>query len=436
MSTLRFALSLPRCILVLLVLLQMTSFRLQAQDLKAGERLHWYRGNMHTHSLWSDGDDYPEMIASWYRERGYQFLVFTDHNVLHNKERWIDVEKNKGGKDAFKKLEAKFTSDWIDTREKDGRQEVRLKNFDEVFDRLAVPQEYLLIQGEEITDKYKNLPVHMCATNVDELLPPLGGESITEVIQRNVEAAQARRERTGVKTLVHLNHPNFGYAVTARQLMRVAGERFFEVYNGHPGVHNSGDSVHASTEKIWDIVNTWRLAKLDLPLMYGLATDDGHAYHRKPGDGGSQPGRGWVMVLASELTPDALVTAIESGNFYSSSGVSLERIKADGRTLSIEIRPQEGLTYRTDFIGTFKGFDDSSDPAALAPELEDEFTRRYSKDVGRVLKSVEGVTASYQCSGNEIYVRAVVYSSQKHPNPSEPGEFERAWVQPMVPGRN
>ena len=27
----------------------------------------WWRGNIHTHSLWSDGNDFPEMIADWYR---------------------------------------------------------------------------------------------------------------------------------------------------------------------------------------------------------------------------------------------------------------------------------------------------------------------------------------------------------------------------------
>ena len=31
----------------------------------------WYKGNLHTHSLWSDGNDFPDMIVSWYRERDY-----------------------------------------------------------------------------------------------------------------------------------------------------------------------------------------------------------------------------------------------------------------------------------------------------------------------------------------------------------------------------
>ena len=185
-------------------------------------------------------------------------------------ERWTKVAKNKGGQKAFDKLKDRFP-DWIETRESDDAAEVRLRTFDEVFEKLATPGEYLLIQGEEITDRFKNRPIHMCATNTGELLPPLHGDSVVDVMQRNIDAAISRRERTGVKTLVHLNHPNFGYGVTAEDLMKVVGENFFEVYNGHPGVKDSGDDVHASTERIWDIINTMRLAKFDLPLMYGLA---------------------------------------------------------------------------------------------------------------------------------------------------------------------
>ena len=42
----------------------------------------YVKGNLHTHSLWSDGDDFPEMIADWYKAHGYQFLALTDHNVI------------------------------------------------------------------------------------------------------------------------------------------------------------------------------------------------------------------------------------------------------------------------------------------------------------------------------------------------------------------
>src|SRR5207248_5112732 len=34
--------------------------------LAAEGTLRWFKGNVHTHTLWSDGDDYPEMVALWF----------------------------------------------------------------------------------------------------------------------------------------------------------------------------------------------------------------------------------------------------------------------------------------------------------------------------------------------------------------------------------
>lgn len=405
----------------------------QEVHLKASGDLQWRKGNMHTHSYWSDGDNYPELIAAWYKDRGYQFLVFTDHNTLHQNEKWIDVDKAKGGRKSFAALQSAFPAEWVVSRKTDNKEEVRLKTFDEVFTKFAVPQQYLLIQGEEISDKFQKKPIHLCATNTNELIPPTGGDSVVDVMQRNIDAARSRRERTGVQTLVHLNHPNFGYAVTAEQLMQINGENFFEVYNGHPTVHNTGDETHASTERMWDIINAFRLSKLNLPVMYGLGTDDGHNYFEDAPGKGAQPGRGWVQVLTKSLDPDNLVTALESGQFYSSSGVVLNEIRVTNRKMHISIAADEGVTYRVDFIGTRKGFAEASEPASEDPEKAADLTRKYSDQIGTVLKSTSGVEAEYELDGTEIYVRAVVTSSRVHPNPSEPGEFERAWVQPYVP---
>ena len=34
------------------------------------EEGRWFKGNTHTHSLWSDGNDFPEMIVDWYKKEG------------------------------------------------------------------------------------------------------------------------------------------------------------------------------------------------------------------------------------------------------------------------------------------------------------------------------------------------------------------------------
>ncbi len=59
-------------------------------------------------------------------------------------------------------------------------------------------------------------------------------------------------------------------------------------------------------------------------------------------------------------------------------------------------------------------------------------TRRYSAEIGAVLATVQGTQARYEMIGDEVYVRARITSSALHPNPSEIGEFQRAWCQPVV----
>jgi hypothetical protein len=398
--------------------------------LQESPQARWYRGNLHTHSHWSDGNDYLEMIALWYRDHGYQFLTFTDHNVLPTTERWVDVDKSKGKRIAYDKLKQQFP-DWIEERETNGKLEVRLRRFDEVAAKLNIPGEFLLIQGEEISDRFEKLPIHLNAGNVKEMIPPHGGHSVSEVIQNNVDAVLSQRERTGQDMMVHLNHPNFGYAITAEDLMPIVGERFFEVYNGHPTVYNAGDHHHASTERIWDIVLTKRLAELNLPIMFGLAVDDGHDYHDIPSRH-SNPGRGWVMVLANKLDTPTLIQALEAGRFYASNGVSLKQIESSPRGLAVEVTPVAGETYTIEFIGTRKGYDSHSHEVVDKDGNPIRTTHHYSDDIGATLFKVEGTKARYDFSGNEIYVRARITSSAAHPNPSEVGDPQRAWTQPVV----
>lgn len=403
----------------------------ETQSLQATDELRWYRGNLHTHSHWSDGDDYLPTIAAWYREHGYQFLVFTDHNVLAQGERWIDVDASKGGRRAFEKLKAKFPDTTQERTTDDGKLEVRLQTFAEVAAQLNKSGEFLLVQGEEISDSHDSLPIHLNAGNVVELIAPMQGTSVFDTVQNNVRAVNAQRERTGQTMMVHVNHPNFGYAIPAEDLMRIRGEKFFEVYNGHPAVANAGDEQHAGTERIWDIILAQRLAVLDLPVMYGLAVDDGHNYHEH-NHHQSNPGRGWVMVLAKALSAESLIDAMEAGEFYSSTGVALQRVARTAESLTIEVEPVADESYTIEFIGTRRGFDPASQPVVDDEGNELRATRRYSAEIGQVFKTVASNTATYDFAGDEIYVRARVTSSAAHSNPGEPGEKQRAWTQPIV----
>src|SRR5262249_26326928 len=77
--------ALPLLIALLFAMLSAPAFGAQPP---ARDALHWYRGNLHTHSFWSDGDDFPESIADWYKTNGYQFLAFSDHNIVLQGPSW------------------------------------------------------------------------------------------------------------------------------------------------------------------------------------------------------------------------------------------------------------------------------------------------------------------------------------------------------------
>lgn len=405
------------------------------------EEARWYKGNLHTHSLWSDGNDFPEMIVDWYVQHDYDFLSLSDHNILSRGEKWVGEEQalKRGAIDGLKRYRARFGDEWVETREKAPPAEtpnaaktieIRLKTLEEFSPLFDKPGEFLMIQAEEITDHFGSLPIHINANNIVELIRPLGGASVRETIANNLIAVQQQSQRVGQPILAHLNHPNFGYAVTAEDMAAVVQEKFFEVYNGHPDVHQLGDETRAGIERMWDIANTIRIADMKHPPLYGLGTDDSHNYF---GNRGASTGRGWVMVRATELTPEALIRSMEAGDFYASSGVTLTShvFDSEKKTLSISIAGEEGVDYVTEFIGTPIDYDKASQAVVDKNGKEITATRTYSADVGKVLAKVAGTSATYELTGKELYVRAVVTSTKKHWNPSFDGQTEQAWTQPV-----
>lgn len=428
----------------------------RGQPVTAGDSapFRWFKGNLHTHSLWSDGDDYPEMIADWYKRNGYHFLAISDHNVMQRGQRWLELKTPvsvggqvmaRGGGEVLQKYLRRFGDDWVEQRETGGKREVRLKPLDEYRALLEEPGRFLMIPSEEISSNWKKPktaetpelggPVHVNVTNPVEFIPAAEGENALSVMQRVIDAVVAQREKTGQPMFAHLNHPNFRWAITAEELMQVRNERFFEVYNGHPGVNNAGDDTRLSMDAMWDAMLAHRLTRLNLGVMFGVGVDDSHHYHAF-GIGKSNTGRGWVMVRARRLTPESIIQALEAGDFYVSTGVVLADVRRAGRELAVEVQSEPGVNYRIQFIGTRKGFDPTTELLAPPPDEKPARRtvahRRYSKDVGAILSETAGTRAAYVLKGDEIYVRAKITSSKPKENGSVAGEFETAWTQPLV----
>jgi hypothetical protein len=299
--------------------------------------LNWYKGNTHTHTLNSDGDSTPDEVVRWYREHGYHFLVLSDHNFV------TPVEGLNG-----------------------------------VF---GAPGKFLVIKGEEVSDSFNKKPIHINGLNVKELVAPQHGDSVAATIQNNVNAI---RRAEGVP---HVNHPNFHWAIGANDLKTTKNLRLFEVYNGHPQVNNLGGGGFPGLEAMWDDILSSGLA------LYGIAVDDAH-FFKTPGDKSkSTPGHGWVMVRATKLDAAEILQALERGDFYASTGVTLRDYQADSKSIKIDVAAAEQSKYTVQFIGQW----------------------------GKVLKEVTTNPASYTFDGNETYVRAKVSESNG----------KAAWTQPI-----
>src|SRR5262245_9121469 len=392
----------------------------------------YWKGNLHTHTLWSDGDDFPEMVVDWYKQHGYHFLALTEHNVIADGEKWVDAETGANRKTAVAKYVKRFGERWAEFRTANNKKQVRLKPLAEFRSLFEEPGKFLLVPGEEITHSFAKRPIHMNGINLRDTIKPIDGKDAVETVRVNLRQVADQRTRTNRVMIAFLNHPNFGWGVRAEEMLLADELKYFEVYNGHPGVRNYGDATHASTERVWDITLALRLGKHGLPVVYGLATDDAHGYHEW-GEGKVNAGRGWVMVKSPHLTADSIVRGLDAGDFYATTGVLVAAIHRDATTLRLAIRAEPGVNYKTEFVATMKGTNLDAKPIVDKDGKELPVTMDYSPEIGKVVGESTELRPSYKLTGKELYVRAKVTSNKPHPNPYAKGDVEVAWTQPLLP---
>lgn len=366
----------------------------------------WQKGNLHTHSFWSDGDDFPEMIIQWYKDHNYQFVAISDHNTLADSERWYALTESDRQHKVLEKYIESFGT-WVETKGDTNSTRVRLKTFDEYRGKLEQKDSFLIIRSEEVTSSFEKKPIHINVTNIQEKIEPVRANSVVEVMQKTLDVVNAQREKLGIPMFAHINHPNFGYGISTEDIKQLNGERFFEVYNGHPAVNNLGNEVFDSTEQMWDIINI-HYYQQGKPLLLGIATDDSHNYHEFS-ENKSNTGRGWVMVNAKTLDASSLIKAMETGDFYASTGVKLKTVQKTKKKLSVTVAAGGEGAYEIVFLGYKKG-----------------------DDTVRELKRVSGTTASYVFQEEDAFVRAKVISDTPKSSPVGTSELQQAWVQPVI----
>jgi hypothetical protein len=134
----------------------------------------WYRGNTHTHARFSDKvdrDDVPE-IAGWYRKRGYNFLLLSEHNDHLENKRTI------------------------------------------CHDELSVPGKFIMLCGLELS-----LSKHHTALGITRYIGD--EESLQDGVSKTISAGG----------LAILNHP-YSSRVSMRSFIDIKGLNHLELVNG------------------------------------------------------------------------------------------------------------------------------------------------------------------------------------------------------------
>jgi len=236
----------------------------------------FYRGNLHTHSARSDGALDPEEVCRRYRAEGYDFIVLTDHFV------------------------GLFDYPVTDTTG-------------------CRRQGFTTLPGAELhTGTMENghlwhllavgLPADFTPPDAPNFRPIMGSESAPDIARRARDAG----------AFVAIVHPHWS-GLTEADARSITAAHAVEIYNHGCVVNNDRGEGFLTLEHL---LNEGRRLNL-------IATDDAH--FKSPDFFG-----GWVMVKAQENTLEALLAALKSGTYYSSTGPEIRDIRITGTSIEVD----------------------------------------------------------------------------------------------------
>ena len=250
------------------------------------ERGNWYKGNLHSHTTNSDGHLTPAESVRMFRDHGYSFLAFTDH------DRYSDYRNDFDGDDFI--IIPGYEASAVLYKDFGLKKRVKVHHVNA-----------LLGTSRMVREAREPLPEHL------EILPQRvyfkewnGAAVLRDMVER----------MRGMGFIAMYNHPVWS-RVSEYEFAGEAGIFALEIFN-YDTENESGtgfDTTH------WDVM--LRAGR----RVWAVATDDGHSPDRLGG--------GWVMVNAHKDADDVL-RALRAGAFYASCGPEIHDFYVqDGRAV-------------------------------------------------------------------------------------------------------
>ena len=272
-----------------------------------------YKANLHTHTTLSDGHLTPEEIADIYYRNGYSVLAITDHEFF--------MDHSDLCKPDFLLLTG-YELQLVDPiRPRRQNQKcthlcILSKSPHQMKHILFNPEDYDLRRLCKVPERIPQMEY------VGEILPEkrYGVDLINEVTRLAKEN----------NMLVAFNHPTWSLE-TAEVYSNIKGLYAMEIYN-NACYRNHG--IEEYNPRVYDemLRSGQRLGC--------IAVDDAHAQYPL-GHPNSDLCGGWTNILADSLTYENIVSALEKGDFYASTGPELYEISyEDGK---IHVRSSDAV---------------------------------------------------------------------------------------------
>ena len=276
-----------------------------------GKNGKFYKANLHCHTCNSDGRMTPEMVKEEYMARGYSVVAFTDHEHVLDNSNLTDGEflAINGCEVAIKESPRESTLVKTDMRV------VHMNFYAKTPDNLVTPC------YNSVYDHYLNDNIRDKVQYEGEYERVYSAEGISEII--------AEAKRCGF--IVSYNHPTWSLE-DARHFTGYEGLFAVEIYNHGTAV------MGLPTDEL--AVDQMRRAG---KRVFVTACDDNHNW-QKFGTPECDSFGGFVMIDAPELSYSAIMNALESGDFYASTGAEIHSITREGNTVAVECSPAKKIS--------------------------------------------------------------------------------------------
>ena len=291
-----------------------------------------YKANLHCHSTLSDGKLTPEDLKTAHMAEGYSIVAYTDHRHYAWHKELTD--------ENFLALAA-YEVDMNEWPDRPGDFD-RVKTY-----HLNLYDKQPAMEKEAVLPERRYGDIHYLNQYIEDM------------------------RQKGF--LVCYNHPYWSLQ-TLDDYRDIRGCFAMEIYNHGCEI----DGLYGYNPQVYDeMLRTGN-------RLYCVSTDDNHNWYPF-GHPMCDSFGGFVMIQAPELEYNAVMQALEQGDFYSSMGPEFYEISLEGRTLRIDCSPVQKIYVQT----------------------QGRFCHKAVAPVGETLTHAE-----FELNGNEGYIRVDLRDAQ------------------------